>query len=106
MPERKMVFNVRKYNNELDMMIEVGNVMAALVRNGYECRFRYEDCGIYVLEFAYSMNNDYGEPFFMLVNEEEADEIRYQRENPQDCEACQISTPEAENDESWPPALS
>ena len=49
-----MTFCLDHYNdNEFAMMTDVSNVLKALTKNEYKCVFRYEDCGVYVLEFGY-----------------------------------------------------
>ena len=100
MKARYMSFDIQNYENETMMMLEVGNVMAALVRNGYQCLFRYEDCGIYILEYAEG-NREYGAYRFMYVSPEEEEDVYFRRENPSasiddladTCDACQIDTP-------------
>lgn len=75
-----MIFDVKNYTSEQLMMVDVGMVMAAQARNGYECLFRYEDCGIYVLEF---LNGDksLGADRFMVVSAEEEEMVYDSRDN-------------------------
>ena len=75
-----MTFDVKNYTSEQLMMVDVGMVMAAQTRNGYECLFRYEDCGIYVLEF---LNGDksLGADRFMVVSPEEEEMVYDSRDN-------------------------
>lgn len=107
---RYMSFDIKNYDSELTMMVEVGNVLAALVRNDYECLFRYEDCGIYVLEYA-DKDRSLGSPYFAYITEDDELELnwlRNHRENEKEgrlepsideladtCDACQIDTPTA-----------
>lgn len=75
-----MIFDVKNYTSEQLMMVDVGMVMAAQARNGYECLFRYEDCGIYALEF---LNGDksLGADRFMVVSAEEEEMVYDSRDN-------------------------
>ena len=75
-----VAFDLNNYENEMEMMVDIVNVMTALVHNGYEVLFRYEDCGIYVVEF---LPSDYslGENRFMVVTPEEEEEIYFNRDN-------------------------
>lgn len=76
---RHMSFDIKNYDSELTMMVEVGNVLAALVRNDYECLFRYEDCGIYVLEFA-DKDRSLGSPYFAYITEDDELGLNWLRE--------------------------
>lgn len=107
---RYMTFDIKNYDSELTMMVEVGNVLAALARNDYECLFYYEDCGIYVLKFA-DKDRSLGSPRFAYITEDDEfdlDWLRERRENKEEgetvssideladtCDACQIDTPTA-----------
>ena len=51
-----------------------------LTKLGYECLFYYEDCGIYVLRFAYH-NADFATGNFQFITNEEWENICYQRNN-------------------------
>lgn len=120
---RYMTFDIKNYDSELSMMVEVGNVLAALARNDYECLFYYEDCGIYVLKFA-DKDRSLGTPYFAYITEDDEldlDWLREHRENENEkegklvpsideladtCDACQIDTPTAKQqsgkfDKSW-----
>lgn len=104
---RHMSFDIKNYDSELTMMVEIGNVLAALVRNDYECLFRYEDCGIYVLEFA-DKDRSLGSPHFAYITEDDELELNWLRNHKEEgetvpsideladtCDACQIDTPTA-----------
>ena len=74
----QIVFDIKNYENESMMMIEVGMIMSTLRRNGYQCLFRYDDCGIYVLEF---LDEDYslGANRFVVLTAEEEEELYFNR---------------------------
>ena len=75
-----MTFDVKNYTSEQLMMVDVGMVMAAQTRNGYECLFRYDDCGIYVLEFL-NRDKSLGADRFMVVSPEEEEMVYDSRDN-------------------------
>lgn len=72
---RYIVFNIEDYDdNDVMLMSDIGDVMRILVKNGYECLVRYEDCGIYILEYRDS-NHTYGDDRFMSVSAKEEEII-------------------------------
>ena len=104
---RYMTFDIKNYDSELTMMVEVGNVLAALARNDYECLFYYDDCGIYVLQFA-DKDRSLGSPRFAYITEDDELELDWLRNHKEEgetvpsideladtCDACQIDTPTA-----------
>lgn len=70
----QITFELKNYESEQMMMLEVGSVMSALVRNDYECLFRYEDCGIYILEFL-DGDKSLGADRFIVVSADEEEMI-------------------------------
>ena len=75
-----MSFDIRNYKNEQAMMADISTVMATLVRNDYECLFYYDDCGIYVLQYA-NHNRELGTPYFEYMTEDEEFELNSLRED-------------------------
>lgn len=73
-----IAFDIKNYENESMMMIEVGMIMSTLLRNGYQCLFRYEDCGIYVLEFL-EEDRSWGANRFAVLTAEEEEELYFNR---------------------------
>lgn len=76
--EKYITFDLyEKYESEADLFNDVMKVMQILIRNGYECAFRYDDCGIYVLEFGsriegtqvYWLDEEQKEFLFDCINE-------------------------------------
>lgn len=50
--EKYIIFDLSdKYESEADLFDDVVKVMKILIHNGYEWALRYEDCGLYILEF-------------------------------------------------------
>lgn len=91
MEERHYIaFNIKNYDSELNLMVEVGNVLAAFARNDYQCLFYYEDSGIYILEYA-NKPHTYGGPSYMLVSEDEMEMVEDKRYG-NGCDSCGIST--------------
>jgi hypothetical protein len=74
-------FNLGNYKNISEMMDDVSELMRLLVKNGYECLFRYEEVNVYILEYCYA-DHTYGADRFMRVSAEEEETIcdmRYNR---------------------------
>lgn len=91
MEERHYIaFDIKNYDSELNLMVEVGNVLAAFARNDYQCLFYYEDSGIYILEYARKPYT-YGGPSYMLVSENEREMVEDKRYG-NGCDSCEIST--------------
>jgi hypothetical protein len=63
-------FDLDNYKNISEMMEDVSEIMRLLVKNGYECLFRYDDINVYVLEYCYA-DRTYGADRFMKVSAEE-----------------------------------
>lgn len=56
-----IAFDAREYDDLDDMWYDVRSVIAVLVKNNYEVLIRYEDAGIYILEYS-STHQDLGTP--------------------------------------------
>jgi len=92
-----MVFNLANYdNNYNDMFKDLGGMLHILTKNHYDCRFYYEDCGIYVLEYNTMAHRGLGNPtlHWLTTEEEESlDVINNYNEEPKigsynPCEDC------------------
>lgn len=51
---RYITFDISNYEDHCDMFADVAAMFRIMVANGYVCSFRYDDCGIYVLEYDYN----------------------------------------------------
>ena len=52
--ENHISFDINEYDGSYSRLFEdVAKICEILTRNGYEISFRYDDCGIYVLDFNY-----------------------------------------------------
>jgi hypothetical protein len=72
---RYIAFNIKYYDNNDAMLIsDMSDMIYLLIKNGYECLVRYEDCGIYILEYRDS-DRTYGADRFMSVSAEEEEII-------------------------------
>ena len=72
---RYIAFNITDYDdNDVMLMSDIGDMMRILIKNGYECLVRYDDCDIYLLEFRDS-NHRNGADRFMSVSAEEEETI-------------------------------
>lgn len=50
------------------LLYQAMQVMDFLSQQGYNCVFRYEDMGIYVVEYGYDVTNDFGGDWCAWVN--------------------------------------
>lgn len=48
---RYISFDLEKYKSKNEMFDAIGALLQILTDNRYVCSVRYEDCGIYVVEF-------------------------------------------------------
>jgi hypothetical protein len=76
-----IAFDVKKYNDFDDMMYDVRNVMCVLVKNDYEVVFRYEDAGIYILEYGHN-NESFGSPMAYWLYPEDYQDFMFMKESP------------------------
>jgi len=51
---RTIAFDSKKYDNEIEFWANINGMMRILTKAGYDVFFRYEDCGIYIIEYEYS----------------------------------------------------
>ena len=70
--EKYIAFDSSLYDSQEDMFNDISSLLKVLTKNGYQCAFRYEDCGIYVLEFD-SDNPEHGTPMIYWLDSEQAD---------------------------------
>lgn len=70
--ENSMSFDIENYEDEAELFQDVAKVMQVLVTNDYECAFRYEDTGIYVLEYAPD-NPELGCPMIYWLDQDQLD---------------------------------
>lgn len=75
-----IAFDVKKYNDFDDMMYDVIDVMSALINNGYEVVFRYEDVGIYILEYGHN-DESFGSPMAYWLTPEDYQDFMFMKEN-------------------------
>lgn len=84
--DRTVSFDAKKYDTLEDMYKDVAKLTEILVRCDYQVRFYYEDCGIYILEYADDPMSAarYGTANWLLCEPEEIEMIQnYRDENPQ-----------------------
>lgn len=72
--DNSISFDLDNYKNISEMMEDVSEIMRLLVKNGYECLFRYEEVNVYILEYCYA-DHTYGADRFMKVSAEEEETI-------------------------------
>lgn len=52
--EGTLVFDKDNYKTKEELFIAIGNAVKMLIELEYECLVRYEDVGIYILEYCYN----------------------------------------------------
>ena len=82
MNKRQISFDSEKYKNDDLMWDDIFSVSKVLIKQDYQVLIRYEDCGVYILEYAYEPNKLPGCDMFMCVTPDEADMIDMHRMNP------------------------
>lgn len=78
-----VAFDLSDYKNEKELMNDISMFMLIVMRGGNECRVRYEDCGVYVIEYGHDNNgcdDDWGNDRLMWVSSDEEDDIRAARQ--------------------------
>ena len=78
-----ITFDKSKYKNESEFWEIISAQLNILTKNNYECKFYYEDCDIYVLEFAHE-NHKFGGSSCVWVTCEEHEDIYFRRQEPED----------------------
>ena len=75
-PEGKIVLTEEDLGDKL--FETIASQIKILTDSKYECLVYYEDCGIYVIEFAYH-DFDMGCPSHKMIAPEEYEDLLYQR---------------------------
>lgn len=69
--EHSIAFDISNYDNdESKLFADIGKILQILVLNDYQCAVRYDDCGIYIIEYNYD-NPEIGTPMIYWLNEEQ-----------------------------------
>lgn len=68
--EKYITLKIDDYDSKDDMFKDVSSLLNILTKNGYQCAFRYEDVGVYVLEFDHD-NPDFGSPMIHWLDDEQ-----------------------------------
>lgn len=84
MIERKYIaFDLQKYDSEEAMWKDISMMSRILVKQDYEVLIKYEDCDVYILEYAYNESlTGYGAERYKLVTQEEEEKIDFERIQP------------------------
>ena len=75
-----IAFDAKEYEDINDMWYDVKDVIAALVKNNYEILIRYEDAGIYILEFEKN-DTSYGSPMAFWLTPDDYYDYLWYKEN-------------------------
>lgn len=70
--DKQISFSLDKYESKDEMYEDIAKAMDILTRNDYQCAFRYEDCGVYILEFDYD-NAEFGTPMIYWLDSDQED---------------------------------
>lgn len=83
MIERNTIaFDREKYKTEAEFWDALVVVQRILIEQDYQVLLSYDDCDIYILEYAHNNNvEDWGDDRFMLVSLEEEEKIIAERKN-------------------------
>ena len=87
MGKRTIAFDKDKYPSVEEMFDDISVMTQILIKNEYEVLLRYEDCGIYVLEYCDSRDSRLGGDRFTTVTEDEYEvlqDYRYQHSDDPD----------------------
>lgn len=84
MEYRHMALNISDYNNDTEFWKDVSDIMRILTKQNYDVLFRYEDCGIYIIEYAISPSMEYSDERFELITQDEYEKLINYRNH--DCE--------------------
>lgn len=80
-PEGSIAFDRSKYKSDEEFKLAIATLLLQLTKNEYEVLFRYEDCGIYIVDYCYdSYIPGLGADRYMLVTSEEESELLAKRE--------------------------
>ena len=63
-------FCLDDYSNLETMFNDIGKTLDILTKNKYQCSFRYDDVGVYILEFDYD-DPEFGSPMIYWLNNEQ-----------------------------------
>ena len=87
----QMVFIEDNYSNKQELMADIIKTVESLMKNKYMCLVRFEDAGIYVVDYCYDpLHTDFGSDRFVYMTAEEHDDLEFKREHPYDhCEWCE-----------------
>lgn len=80
-----IAFDREKYKTEAEFWDALMVVQRILIEQDYQVLLSYDDCDIYILEYAHNNNIEYwGGDGFMLVSPEEQEKILAERKNRED----------------------
>ncbi len=71
-----------KCKNDAEFWFAIAQLIRFLTEQDYQVLFRYEDCGVYVIDIAHDQHKeDWGSDRFMKVTANEEEDILWKREN-------------------------
>lgn len=76
-----ITFDIARYANEEEFWADISKTIQILTTNSYDIQFRYEDCGIYVLNYDYVSTDLAHDKLIWLSMDEYEDFISYMHRN-------------------------
>lgn len=70
--DNAIVFDSTGFKTREDFQLEIGKTLDILTKQNYMCSFRYEDVGIYVLEFDHA-DPKFGGPMIYWLDSDQVD---------------------------------
>ena len=81
MKEHRIVLCKDKCQKDSEFWQDVSKISDVLTKHGYDVLFKYDDVGVYYIQYNYNSYNDFGENRFMSVTEQEQQKILQERKN-------------------------
>lgn len=75
MEYKHMVLNINDYADDSEFWKDVSDIMRVLTKQNYDVLFRYEDCGIYIVQYAVNPSMEYGDERFELISQSEYEKL-------------------------------
>lgn len=86
MEYKHMVLNINDYADDSEFWKDVSDIMRVLTKQNYDVLFRYEDCGIYIVQYAVNPSMEYGDERFELISQSEYEKLIERRNRNVGCD--------------------
>ena len=71
-----IAFDSKEAKTQTEMWADIAKMLEILIRNKYICVVRYEDCGIYLLEYG-NDDESYGTPYPYWMTPEQYETVDF-----------------------------